>query len=149
MSLGDINGHLFSSATEFFINTCDNYGVNPPLPGIVPFDEHYYTTYGNFNFDGGGLSMEHYFAEFGIHFNSTVLTSTTSDALPTAAPNLAAFALSYFDIYVFASGVDAPLAVYHGDITNVTPVPEPAMATLVLAGAGLLFLKRKLSNQPK
>lgn len=143
MALTDLHGHAFSSATEFFVNTYDNYGLNPPVPGIVPFDELFYTTYGNFNFDGGGLTMEHYYAEFSIHFNSSTLSSTTSDALPSAPPDLSKFADSYFNIYVFASGINAPIAYYHGTVSSVTPVPEPATVTLFLSGVCLWLLKRK------
>ena len=147
MSLTDVNGHVFSSANEFFVNTYDNYGLNPPLPGVTPFDELYYATYSNFRFDNNALTSPHQFADFGIHFNSTILTSTTSDSLPLAAPDLAAFANSFIDIYLFGFGQNPPIVWYRGNITSVTPVPEPAVTTILLAGACLWISRRRTASK--
>ena len=144
MSVSGADGHTFSSATPFYVNTYDNYGVNPSYPGLVPFDELYYASYANFNFDGSPLTMSYYFADFGVHFNSTVLTSTTSTDLPTAPPDLTAFANSYFNVYVFSGTSNDPRIAYIlGTITSVTPVPEPGAGALLLLGGALLFARKR------
>lgn len=143
MLVTDVNGHSFSSANQFFINTYDNYGLNPPLPGLTPFDEIYYATYSNFRFDNLALTSPHQFADFGIHFNSGILTSTSSDALPLAAPDLAAFGNSFIDIFLFGYGNNPPIVWYRGNITSITPVPEPAATALLLTGACLWFCHRR------
>jgi hypothetical protein len=134
MSVTGLGGHTFTSATPFYINTYDNYGVNPSYPGLTPFDELYYASYDHFNFDGSALTMNYYFADFGVHFNSRILTSTTSITLPGAAPNLADFANSYFNVYVFSGTGNGPLAVLEGRITSVTPIPEPGGLGLFSCG---------------
>jgi len=143
MSVSGAGGHTFSSTTPFYVNTYDNYGVNPSYPGLTPFDELYYASYANFNFDGSPLTMSYYFVDFGVHFNSTVLTSITSTDLPTAPPDLSAFANSYFNVYVFSGNGNGPLAVIQGTITSVTPVPEPAAGALLLLGGVLLFSRKR------
>ncbi|MGD0351237.1 MAG: hypothetical protein ABSB84_13125 [Verrucomicrobiota bacterium] len=143
MSVSGAGGHTFSSATPFYVNTYDNYGVNPSYPGLTPFDELYYASYANFNFDGSPLAMSYYFADFGVHFNSTVLTSTTSTDLPAVPPDLSAFANSYFNVYVFAGTGNGPLAYIQGTITSVTPVPEPAAGVFLLLAGALLFARKR------
>ncbi len=143
MSVSGAGGHTFSSKTPFYVNTYDNYGVNPSYPSLTPFDELYYASYANFNFDGSPLTMSYYFADFGVHFNSTVLTSTTSTDLPAAPPDLTAFANSYFNVYVFSGTGNGPLAYILGTITSVTPVPEPGAGALLLLGGAWLFARKR------
>lgn len=137
ISVTGLGGHAFSSTTPFYINIYDNYGVAPSYPGLTPFDELYYASYDHFDFDGSPLTMNYYFADFGVHFNSTILSSTASINLPTAAPNLADFADSYFYVDVFSNTGNRPLAHIRGSITTVTPVPEPG--ALGLFSCGLLI----------
>jgi hypothetical protein len=142
LSVSGLGGHTFTSTTPFYVNTYDNYGVNPSHPGLTPFDELYYASYDHFNFDRSPLTMDHFFADFGVTFESFILTSTTSIDLPTAPPNLSAFAYSYFNVYVFSNTGNSPLADIEGTITSVTPVPEPGAVGLL--SCGLLFLVPKL-----
>jgi hypothetical protein len=145
MSVTGSGGHIFTSTTPFYVNTYDNYGVNPSYPGITPFDELYYASYDHFNFDGTPLTMNYYFADFGVHFNSTILSSTTSLDLPTGAPDLADFANSYFNVDVFSGTGNGPLAYIQGTITSVTAIPEPSSSGLFLCSllVGIWMLWRR------
>lgn len=87
LSVTGAGGHTFSSLTPFYVNTYDNYGVNPSYPSLTPFDELYYAAYPNFNFDNAPLTMNYYFADFGVHFNSTALNSTSTTDLPITPPD--------------------------------------------------------------
>lgn len=75
-----------------------------------------------------------------VLFDSSA-TALTSDALPLTTLSLASFSDPYF-IFLSNNGTDN-YAVY-GDITTLTPVPEPATGVLVGIGTlACLLLRRR------
>ncbi|MEI9960649.1 MAG: hypothetical protein WDM76_05810 [Limisphaerales bacterium] len=110
--------------------------MNPAYPGLTPFDEIYYAAYSQFNFDGAPLAMNYYFADFGVFFYSTNLSTLSATDIPLAPPNPGDFQQSYFQIFVLS---DSGIASLRGNIDSVTVVSEPTGVMLLLLGIPVIL----------
>lgn len=95
------------------------------------------------SYDGTNVPAEFTAFGYGLAFTrNNSPFSLTNDVLPMLSPNLSDADVSTIAIYA-QNGITGMEFFVYGDITQISPVPEPSTVGLVAIGAVILMCSRK------
>lgn len=99
-------------------------------------------SYDGFNLapTGGGCGLA-------LHRVTPPLDALPNDGLPTTAPRLSDFDDATIAIYATDASSGLDFRVY-GVVTEITPIPEPEPAALLLGGIAALLMLRRMPGAP-
>jgi hypothetical protein len=127
-----------------------SYDAAPALPNAI---EVYYDSYHELNYLArfpllDGATPPGTIGDWGVSvtLDDNSATVLSSDAIPSSAPSLGNFGS---DQFLFRAYNGSDTYSLYGDITTLTPVPEPATASLIAIGVlgGLVVRRRSRFQQ--